>query len=330
MEKLVDILVTTYNTNEKYLRKQIESILRQTYKNINIYISDDHSTDNNIGTILKKYAESDERIKLYIQPKNLGYNKNFEFLLKESKANYIMFSDHDDVWNKYKVEKSLKELKQANVDMVYCNCRQIDENGIVLHDDYFKYKNMPLINKHSKLAISRYAGIGCSQLFTKEVKEKALPFFKSVIAHDWLIGFIANEGKGISYIEEPLFGYRLHQSNVFGGRSLNQNLLIWKEKNGSTYESYLKYRKEKVIDKAYLDGAKMCLEYSKKLEDAKSEKWIKSLIKYYESIKKSKYINFHFISFFRFLSGKNLTKKMIKEMVIFHFSIIGYLRFKKD
>lgn len=74
----------------------------------------------------------------------------------------------------------------------------------------------------------------------------------------------------------------------------------------------------------------MCLEYSKKLEDAKSEKWIKSLIKYYESIKKSKYINFHFISFFRFLSGKNLTKKMIKEMVIFHFSIIGYLRFKKD
>ena len=52
MEKLVDILVTTYNTNEKYLRKQIESILRQTYKNINIYISDDHSTDNNIGTIL--------------------------------------------------------------------------------------------------------------------------------------------------------------------------------------------------------------------------------------------------------------------------------------
>ena len=39
MEKLVDILVTTYNTNEKYLRKQIESILRQTYKNINIYIS---------------------------------------------------------------------------------------------------------------------------------------------------------------------------------------------------------------------------------------------------------------------------------------------------
>ena len=239
MEKLVDILVTTYNTNEKYLRKQIESILRQTYKNINIYISDDHSTDNNIGTILKKYAESDERIKLYIQPKNLGYNKNFEFLLKESKANYIMFSDHDDVWNKDKVEKSLKELKQANVDMVYCNCRQIDENGIVLHDDYFKYKNVPLIKGKDKLAISRCVGIGCSQIITKYVRDKMIPFKESVIAHDWLAAFIANEGKGISYIKEPLFDYRLHGTNVFGGRSLSQNISRWKNNNGNLYNVFV-------------------------------------------------------------------------------------------
>ena len=46
-------------------------------------------------------------------------------------------------------------------------------------------------------------------------------------------------------------------------------------------------------------------------------------------IEKSRYINFHFISFVRFLYGKNLTKKMIKEFVIFHFPIIGYIRFKK-
>ncbi len=324
MEETVDVLMATYNTKIEYLKKQIESILNQTHKKINLLISDDCSPNKEVEKTLEEYAKKDKRIKLYKPEHNLGYTKNFEYLLQQSTAQYISFSDHDDIWYPQKIEKSLQKLKKDNVDLVYCNCHQIDEKDKIIRQDYFKYKNMPLINKHSKLAISRYAGIGCSQLFTKEVKEKALPFFKSVI------GFIANEGNGNSYIEEPLFGYRLPQSNVFGGRSLNQNLLIWKEKNGSTYESYLKYRKEKVIDKAYLDGAKMCLEYSKKLEDAKSEKWIKSLIKYYESIKKSKYINFHFISFFRFLSGKNLTKKMIKEMVIFHFSIIGYLRFKKD
>ena len=67
MEELVDILVTTYNTNEKYLKKQIESILKQTYKNIRIYISDDNSTNTNVAEILKKYKEQDERIELYIR-----------------------------------------------------------------------------------------------------------------------------------------------------------------------------------------------------------------------------------------------------------------------
>ena len=131
MDEVVDILVTTYNTNEKYLKKQIESILRQTYKNIKIYISDDNSNKNEIKELLEEYEKNDNRIRLFLQPQNLGYNKNFEFLLQQSTANYIMFSDHDDVWHKDKVEKSLKLLKDKDVDMVYCNCRQIDEDGIV-------------------------------------------------------------------------------------------------------------------------------------------------------------------------------------------------------
>ena len=260
MEELVDILVTTYNTNEKYLRKQIESILKQTYNNIKIYISDDNSTDLKVKEILKGYADNDKRIRLFLQPKNLGYNKNFEFLLQQSTSDYIMFSDHDDIWHKDKVEKSLKKLKEENVDMVYCNCRQIDEDGVVIKENYFKYKNVPLIRGKSKLAISRCAGIGCSQIITKEVKNKMIPFKDKVIAHDWLAGFIANEGKGMSYIEEPLFDYRLHNTNVFGGRSFSQNISRWKKQNGSSYKSFLDYRKD-AINRAYLGGIMMCSEY---------------------------------------------------------------------
>ena len=137
-EELVDILVTTYNTNEKYLRKQINSLLRQSHKNLKIYISDDNSQDENVIKILKEYEEKDNRIKLFLQQTNLGYNKNFEFLLKKSKANYIMFCDHDDIWHLDKVQKSLDKIKQENVDMVYCNCRQIDEDGLVIKESYFK------------------------------------------------------------------------------------------------------------------------------------------------------------------------------------------------
>ena len=323
MEELVDILVTTYNTNEKYLKKQIDSILRQTHKNIKIYISDDNSSDEKVAEILKEYEQNDKRIKLYIQPKNLGYNKNFEFLLQQSTANYIMFSDHDDIWGKEKIEKSLNKIKKENVDMVYCNCRQVDEDGIVIQDDYFKYKNVPLVKGKSKLAISRCVGIGCSQIITKEVKEKMIPFKKDVIAHDWLAAFIANEGKGMCYIEEPLFDYRLHGSNVFGGRSLNQNLNRWKQEHGNSYKSFLEYRKD-AIDRAYLGGIKMCKEYVSIKQD---EQFIDEAEKYYADILESSKINWNLKGFFKVLAGKNQAKKMVRECVLFHFPFLGYLKF---
>lgn len=326
MQEKVDILMTTYNTEIKYLKQQIDSILNQTYKNICLLISDDNSTNKEVQNILKDYEKKDERIKIYIQDNNLGYIKNFEFLLKESTSNYIMYADHDDIWYENKVEKSLEELIKKDVDLVYVNAEQIDEDGQVIQKSYFKYKNVPLIKGTNNLAISRCIGIGCSQLFTKSVKDKMLPYTENVMAHDWLAAFIANENKGISYIEEPLFGYRLHNTNVFGGRSLEQNLARWKSENGKSYKSYLKYRKENVIDKAYLNGAKMCLEYAQKDED---KIFLNMIIKYYENIKKSKYINFHIFKFFKYLGGRNLFKKMIKELIIFHFPVLGYLIFIK-
>lgn len=324
MEGLVDILVATYNTEEKYLRKQIESIIKQTYRNIQVYISDDNSSNEKVEEILKEYAEKDNRIKLFIQPQNLGYNKNFEFLLMQSTADYIMFSDHDDIWHFDKVEKSLKKIKEENVDMVYCNCRQVDKDGIVLHDNYFKYKNVPLVKGKSNLAISRCVGIGCSQIITKAVKDKMIPFKKDVIAHDWLAAFIANEGKGMCYIEEALFDYRLHNTNVFGGRSLNQNISRWKEENGKGYKSFLEYR-EDAITRAYANGIKMCKQY---VCIKKDELFMDKAEKYYENILKSKKINFKIIEFFKILYGKNQAKKMIREIVLFHFPILGYLRFR--
>lgn len=324
MEELVDILVATYNTNEKYLRKQIESILRQTHKNLKIYISDDKSSDKKVAEILREYEKKDNRIKLYIQPKNLGYNKNFEFLLQQSTANYIMFSDHDDIWGKEKVEKSLKKIKEENVDMVYCNCRQVDEDGVVLQDDYFKYKNVPLVKGKSKLAISRCVGIGCSQIITKTVRDKMLPFKNDVIAHDWLAAFIANEGKGMCYIKEHLFDYRLHGTNVFGGRSLNQNLNRWKQENGKSYKAFLKYR-EDAINRAYLGGIKMCKQY---VSIKKDEQFIEEAEKYYNNILNSYKINWNLKAFFKILAGKNQGKKMIRECVLFHFPVLGYLKFR--
>ena len=172
MENTVDILLTTYNTNIKYLKLQLDSILNQTYKNFTLIISDDCSTKQEVKEVLQEYAKKDDRIKLYFQPQNLGYTKNFEFVLAQSTADYIAFSDHDDIWYLNKIEESLKTLKEKNVDLVYCDANQIDEKGNILHESYLRYKNMPIINEKNNskkkiLAFSRHKAIGCSQIFTK-------------------------------------------------------------------------------------------------------------------------------------------------------------------
>ena len=327
MEEQIDVLMATYNTSINYLRLQINSILNQTYKNIKLIISDDCSTKKEVLEILKEYEKKDSRIKLYFQDKNLGYTKNFEFLLQKSSANYISFSDHDDIWYSNKLEESIKVLKEKDVDLIYCDAKQIDENGKVLHNSYLKYKNLPIINDMCNkeiLAVSRHFAIGCSQLFTKKVKELLLPYTENTMAHDWNSVYIASRLKGVYCIDKPLFEYRIHSNNAFGGRNIKQNMEIWKERNGSNYNSYLKYR-HKVITQTYLAGALMCKSYSDRLNN-KSEMEDK-IIKYYEQSQKAKIIYWPIYKYFKYLYFKGIGKRKYKEIMILHFPLISYFIF---
>lgn len=326
--KKIDILLATYNTKIEYLKEQIDSILNQTYTNINLIISDDNSSKEEVKKILEEYKQKDNRIILYFQEKNLGYIKNFEFLLSKSDAEYIAFADHDDIWYENKIEKSVKVLEEKNVDLVYCDCKQIDGKGQVLNESYLKYKNLPIINgKENILVFSRHIAIGCSTVFTKKIREQMLPFTDKVMAHDWINVYLASKQNGIACIEEPLFGYRLHTSNEFGGRSLKQNLSKWKEENGKSYKAYKKYRNERVIKTAYLDGVLMCKEYRDKL-GLKRTIQEEKVIKYYEKLLKTNIANFRLASYEKYLAFRGIGKRRIKEEMIFHFPLVGYLRYK--
>ena len=69
----------------------------------------------------------------------------------------------------------------------------------------------------------------------------------------------------------------------------------------------------------------MCLDYA---QDEKDKQFIKKLIKYYEKVEKTRILNIHFVKYFKFLGGKNLARKMCKEIILFHFPIIAYIAFK--
>ena len=93
MKNLVSIIVPVYNT-EKYLSKCLDSLIKQTYKNLEIILIDDSSTDNSIA-ICKDYQKKDERIKIY-QKENGGPASARNYGLEKARGEYILFIDSDD------------------------------------------------------------------------------------------------------------------------------------------------------------------------------------------------------------------------------------------
>src|SRR5690606_33629827 len=106
---LISIALCTYN-GEKFLAEQLDSIVNQTYKNIEIIAVDDCSTDRTL-TILQKYASKDVRVKVYSNKTNKGYSKNFEYAISLCTGDYIAVSDQDDIWVSDKLELLINKIR---------------------------------------------------------------------------------------------------------------------------------------------------------------------------------------------------------------------------
>ena len=102
--------MATYN-GEAFIREQMDSILAQSYKNIEVVACDDCSTDGTYE-ILQEYARKDGRVKCFQNAANLGFKKNFERAITLCSGEFIALSDQDDVWLKEKLEVQLKALKE--------------------------------------------------------------------------------------------------------------------------------------------------------------------------------------------------------------------------
>lgn len=220
MEEKIDVLLATYN-GEKYLKEQIDSILNQTYKNIHLIISDDNSKDST-RAILEQYQKQDSRITIYLQEQNLGYIKNFEFLLKKVESDYYMLSDQDDVWLPEKIEKSMQTLKNQNADLVFGDLEVVDEN---LQTIYPSFGDFMLLNRKIKKYVNSYrvnylynCVTGCTILSKKEYIKDILPIphDSKYVPHDYWMGImVALKGK-LAYMPEKYIKYRQHGNNQIG------------------------------------------------------------------------------------------------------------------
>lgn len=135
---LVSIIVPAYNV-EKYIRKCLSSICRQTYRNLEIIVVDDGSTDST-GEMLDYFSRKDKRIRVFHQD-NAGTSAARNNGLDQARGEYLVFVDSDDYIAEDYIERLLKRCQSTGADMVICGLCFVDSTGKILKKvvpDYYQ------------------------------------------------------------------------------------------------------------------------------------------------------------------------------------------------
>ena len=123
----VSIIMPAYNC-ERFIREAIASVQNQTYKDWELLITNDCSSDGTVD-IITSIMEEDNRIKLYHNPKQSGAAASRNRSVKNASGKYIAFLDSDDVWKPNKLEKQISFMEKNNYYFTCTSYDKIDENG---------------------------------------------------------------------------------------------------------------------------------------------------------------------------------------------------------
>lgn len=239
--KKVNILMPTYN-GEKYIREQLDSLINQTYRNIDIYIRDDGSTDNTVE-IIKEYCNKNiSGIKFILvdsDGKNLGYPDCFWELVKKSDdADYYSFCDQDDYWEPTKIETCVTHLEKVdNTKPAMCFCRfdYYDGNMKYIRDG----ENYAGVNFTFKQGMYYTFAPGFTQIVNRSLIENLNIdyIYGKKVAHDLWCQWIATALGTVIFEPGIQAKYRRHEAAVTSGnKNIISSIKEWwkKEINGTS------------------------------------------------------------------------------------------------
>lgn len=270
----VAVIMATYN-GEKYVRRQIESILASSYDDFEIFIYDDGSTDNTVSIVSELEQLHPSRIHLQQNEVNLGVARNFLQAVAKAQADYIMLCDQDDVWKPDKIEKTLKRIKAMEKRLgrdlplaVFTDAIIVDENLNTISESFFRFNHLdPKKNDLAHILMENKL-IGCTVMVNGCVGRllRQYPMPENARFHDWWIALLASSMGKISYIDEGTLYYRQHAGNLVGGsgfvsylknrlenmqkqRGALQTLYRQAEEFLSIYDDILPYESKRLIGK---------------------------------------------------------------------------------
>lgn len=260
MNPLVSVVMCVYN-GEPYLRYQIDSILTQSYSQIELLILDDCSTDRSTN-IINEYLKKDQRIRLIQNQQNLGFNKNFEKGFQLCNGELIAISDQDDIWLPDKISRLVESID--DYILIYSNSRLIDESGNA-KPGKLDTKIHHIDNPGFKSFLDDNFITGHTALFKRELLKNVLPFPIDVFFYDWWLGFTAAYVGKVKYLDQVLTEYRIHSQSVCQKLdSLNDKKLIWAALKRKQIEAFMHASFLKLPDSLFIK------KFLKKTDNAKT------------------------------------------------------------
>ena len=203
---MISVCIATYN-GERFIREQIDSILRQLSSDDEIIVSDDGSTDNTISII---NSIDDKRIRVIEGPRKQSPTSNFECALKASKGDFIFMSDQDDVWKPNKVKICMEWLQRY--DCVVSDAEVTDSSLNPLYSSLYAIMQVRQGRIYNTIWKNGYTG--CCMAFRRNVLEASLPFPKDIPMHDIWIGNVAAYKYNVKFIPDTLIYFRRHEDTT--------------------------------------------------------------------------------------------------------------------
>ncbi len=201
------IAMAVYN-GEKYIRKQIDSILTLMNLNDELIISYDDSRDNT-WKIIEEYSLKDKRIKIY-KNKIAGVANNFSNAISYCSGQYIFLADQDDIWMNDKINKMVKILEDPNTVIAICDGYITDDELNIKGNLFEEYR----ISTSSIKNFIKGTYWGCCMAFNAKLKDVVCPFPQHGICHDLWLGILGSRYGKIILLRECCIKHRLHSNNA--------------------------------------------------------------------------------------------------------------------
>ncbi len=252
----VSAVVATYH-GERFLREQLDSMLRQTRPLEEIVLVDDCSTDRTLLVAQEISRSAKVPIRILRNECNLGVSKNFERALRESRGEVVFLADQDDVWHAEKVARMMDEFDhRPSLQLLFTNARLIDDQGLPLGDELFPALHISEMERRMvrrgrafDALLRRNLATGATLAVRRQAALRAMPFPSGWIHDEWIAIITAAYGQ-VDLLEAALIDYRQHDGNQIGGRRVTVRAAIDKmARSRGDFHRKLAIRTAQLFDK---------------------------------------------------------------------------------